>query len=80
MKHVSFTCDRCTEVFVKETKYSKFKIMSLEEIKNLKGLDKYQQTTSYLVLKYTNMGLDLCDKCNNQLENWLNNPERKMSE
>ena len=79
MRNESFTCDRCDQVFIKEDKETKYKIMTLKEVDYLKYSAKKSGSVALLVFHYTNTGLDLCKKCNSELDNWLINAERRTS-
>ena len=80
MRNESFTCDRCSQVFIKEDKETKYKVMTLKEVEDVKDRTKKLGSVALLVFHYTNTGLDLCKKCNSDLDNWLNNAERKTSQ
>ena len=54
--------------------------MTFKEVEDVKERSKNQNSVGLLVFYYTNTGLDLCTKCNTDLENWLSNAEKGVSQ
>jgi len=72
MEHKSYTCDRCSQVFIRDKTEDGLRIVTQDDINRLKESDYRDSKTAYIVFKYTTTGLDLCTKCYQELDSWLN--------
>ena len=79
VENKSYTCDRCGEVYIKETP-AKVKILTQKELEKYKGYaDDHNANIAVILFRYTLTGMDLCKQCNTELEIWLEHPKRVFS-